>query len=135
MQYFYGLLYILTIHFVADFMLQSDWMALNKSKDNRALGTHVLIYTVALLFGAIPLMPILGHRGGSIVGLWVVANGVAHFATDWCTSRLNKWLIPKDTAGKPDLGQSWHWFYVGIGFDQLIHTWTLGLTMAWLLAP
>lgn len=35
---------ILAIHFVADFILQSDWMAQNKSKNIDALTFHVLTY-------------------------------------------------------------------------------------------
>ena len=132
MQYFYGLLWLLTVHFVADFVLQSDWMAQNKSRDNRALGLHVLTYTVALLFGAVPLVfiidypgdPVAGDRGGLFVGLWIVLNGAAHLATDYITSRINSrlWAVKEV-----------HWFFVGVGFDQLIHAWTLGLTMIWLL--
>ena len=124
MQYFYGLLWLLTVHFIADFVLQSDWMAQNKSKSNEALSAHVAIYTVCLLIGAIPLAFILGHHGGVMMGLWVAINGGAHFATDYVTSRINSRLWATKQV---------HNFFVGVGADQLIHALTLGLTMVWLL--
>jgi len=127
MQYFYGLLWLLTVHFVADFVLQSDWMAQNKSKSNRALGLHVGVYTVAILVGSAPLAFILKGTDPipfSAAVLWAAVNGVAHFATDYVTSRINSRLWAAKNV---------HWFFVGVGFDQLIHAWTLGLTMIWLL--
>ena len=124
MQYFYGMLWLLIIHFIADFVLQSDWMAQNKSKSNAALGAHVLVYTGAILFGSLPLVFILGHDGGPLLGLWVVLNGAAHFATDYITSRINARLWAAKEV---------HYFFVSVGADQLIHYFTLGLTMIWLL--
>ena len=43
------LLALLTTHFVADFVLQSDWMVQNKSKRWGALAAHVSVYTLAFL--------------------------------------------------------------------------------------
>lgn len=124
MQFFWGLLWLLMVHFIADFVLQSDWMAQNKSKSNQALGLHVTVYTATLLFGSIPLLFILNHGGGSIIGVWVLLNGAAHFATDYITSRVNSRLWTAKEV---------HWFFVGVGADQLIHYFTLALTMVWLL--
>jgi hypothetical protein len=127
MQYFYGLLWLLTVHFIADFILQSDWMAQNKSKSNKALGLHVAAYTAALLVGTAPLAFILQGPVPIpflMAALWVSLNGAAHFATDYITSRINSRLWAAKNV---------HWFFVGVGFDQLIHAWTLGLTMVWLL--
>ena len=124
MQYFYGMLWLLTVHFIADFVLQSDWMAQNKSKSNEALGLHVLAYTAALSVGSFPLVFILGLRPGPIFVSWVFLNGAAHFATDYVTSRINARLWAAKQV---------HNFFVGVGADQLIHALTLGLTMVWLL--
>ena len=109
---------ILIIHWVADFVLQSDWMAINKSKNNLALLAHVFTYCntwgiVGLFFfGFIP------------VALFYVYNFILHFITDYCTSRLNAYLWEKEMR---------HWFFVAIGFDQVIHYTCLFLTYAWLL--
>jgi hypothetical protein len=42
------LLVMLTLHFIGDFLLQSDWMALNKSKNWDALSQHVLVYALTI---------------------------------------------------------------------------------------
>lgn len=92
---------LLSIHFVSDFLLQSDSMAKNKSSCNKALGLHVLVYSVPFL----------------IVGpFFAILNGIAHFITDYFTSRVSKKLWEK---------QEVHWFFAVIGFDQLIHYVTM----------
>jgi hypothetical protein len=94
-------------HFVSDFMLQSDWMAINKSKQLVPLLAHCGIYT--LFF--IPF--------GLVLALII---GALHFATDYWTSRLNSYTYRMWHNGEP---HARHWFFVGIGFDQLIHAWVI----------
>jgi hypothetical protein len=123
-QYFYGLIWLLFAHWVADFVLQSDKMALNKSKSNRALSLHVAVYTFAMMGAAIPLGIILGLPYWTpMLSVWLLINAAAHFVTDYITSRITSRLYENHR----------HYFYVMIGFDQLIHYFTLGLTMVWLL--
>lgn len=89
---------ILFIHWVADFMLQTRWMATNKSKSNLALGMHILVYMIPLtLFG----------------WLFALVNGVLHFIVDYFTSRATSYLWKK---------QEIHLFFIVIGLDQLLHT-------------
>ena len=110
------ILTILILHFVGDFVLQSDWMAVNKSKSQAALWLHVAIYTTTLSPCLITL-PMW----------WVIANGLFHYTTDSVTSRINAHLWLKGER---------HWFFVGIGADQLIHYATLILTLPYeLLSP
>ncbi len=95
-------LLMLSIHFVADFILQNDWMAINKSSSWMALTVHVLIYSVpfSIAFGV-------------TFGLLTFA---LHFVQDALTSRLTAYLWQKNQR---------HWFFVAIGFDQLLHTFAL----------
>ena len=111
------LLVLLTAHWVADFVLQSDWMALGKSKRFLPLFVHVGIYSVAMTI-AWTLW-----TGQPPVAFLAVTFGT-HFATDYVTSRVNSRLW----AAKQN-----HWFFVSVGFDQLIHVWTLALTAQWLV--
>ena len=99
------ILLLVWVHFAADFILQTDAMAQNKSKSNAWLGLHILVYTV-------PLVLFFGWY-------FAIINGIAHFLVDWCTSRINKRLWD---AGKV------HYFFVGVGADQAIHISTLVLT-------
>ncbi len=101
------ILLILATHFIADFLLQSDWMALNKSHDNLALFSHVVVYSIVTMF----LIDTVTENKQLLSG-WIALNFVLHFAQDWVTSRLNAYLWIKEQR---------HWFFVSIGFDQLLH--------------
>lgn len=96
-------------HFVADFLLQTDKMALNKSKSNKWLGFHCLVYSIPFLFA-------FGIHFGIITFL-------THFATDYVTSRGTAYLWKKEER---------HWFFCLIGFDQAVHLTTLILTFHFL---
>lgn len=122
MSLLFGFLYLLVLHYIGDFVLQSYSMSVNKSKSNKALGTHVGIYTVVLFIGSPPLAIGLMIPNGQLVIFWVLGNGLAHFATDYVTSRINARLWAAKRV---------HGFFVSIGADQLIHSLTLGLSLAW----
>jgi hypothetical protein len=111
---------LLAVHWVADFVLQSRWMSVNKSKRFDALSLHVGTYTGALLVGS---GLVIGLRQIPLLVLFVGANGCLHLATDFVTSRITSHLWSK---------QREHDFFVMIGFDQLIHQASLATTL-WLI--
>ena len=99
---------IIWMHWLGDFVFQSDEMAKNKSKDNGWLTIHVMVYSLAwVAFG------------------WKFAlfNACAHWVTDWCTSRVSSKLWEKKKV---------HYFFVVIGFDQAIHLSCLVGSYLWL---
>ena len=100
----YSIVLLIWIHFFADFICQTDYMAINKSKKNLILLVHVLVYCIPFL----------------IFGLkFALINAVLHFITDWFTSRITSYLWKKEQR---------HWFFVVIGLDQAIHMTCLFLT-------
>lgn len=101
-------LVLMSIHFVADFVLQSDWMATKKSTQFWPLFVHVAIYHACFW--------VFGWKFAAV-------TFVCHFIQDAITSRINTRLWLADQR---------HWFFVAIGFDQLLHTWQLVLTYKWL---
>jgi len=103
---------ILATHFIADFMCQTDEQAKNKSKSNFALSLHVSIYTCGLYLLAVVLIFTYFREDGGYLMAWVFTNGALHWITDYYTSRLNKHLWETGNV---------HNFFVGVGFDQLIH--------------
>lgn len=137
----YLFLYVIATHFLADFVLQSHWMASNKSKRDDALALHVLIYSTVMTIGAAFLLP-------GAYELWFVfyvVTFVTHFITDYYTSRITSRLgarallfikklelHPDDGYCKQEAGAAWHWFFVVIGFDQLVHYATLAITLRFL---
>lgn len=106
-------LFFLLVHWVADFVLQTDKMALNKSTSNYWLGKHVTVYTIATisLWGA--LFSIVGIHASFLQYVEAaVAIFVMHFITDYVTSRI---------TGKYFRAKKNHEFFVTIGFDQWLH--------------
>lgn len=91
------LLLLVWVHFVADFMFQTDKMAQSKSTSNKWLTIHIAVYSVFFIpFG----------------WQFALANGVLHWITDYFSSRATTYLWKKEER---------HWFFVVIGLDQVIH--------------
>ena len=107
------ILYLLAVHFVADFLFQSHYMSINKSKDNRVLLWHVGIYSLTMYVGAILLG--LERQNQEIVISALAFSGwlfMSHLITDYFTSRWTSRLYKQER---------WHDFFCVIGFDQLLH--------------
>jgi len=99
-----NILMLIWLHFIADFILQSNKMAINKSTSVKWLLTHVIIYTIPFFWFGL---------------FFAILNGIAHFITDYFTSKATSYLWKKNQR---------HWFFVIIGFDQAIHLSTLLIT-------
>lgn len=99
-----AVLALLTMHFVADFVFQSDWMATNKSKNIKALLAHTSTYAVCFWFVGIK---------------FVLITFVLHTLVDAITSQITSRLWAQKKV---------HLFFVTIGFDQLLHAYQLILT-------
>ena len=120
------------VHFIGDFVLQVDWMALGKSKNTKAglitLTTHVLVYATCFLW-----------LGLSFAAITFITHWITDFVTSRITSRLFP-FVPDDSEYSIEWynmngqeGRSNHWFFVAIGADQLIHVVTLAWTYSWLI--
>jgi len=103
-------LIIIWLHFLADFILQSNWMSQNKSFNLLALGSHILVYSSILTIA-------FGWKYGII-------NGILHFIVDFFTSRKTKKLWAEKRV---------HAFFVVIGLDQALHLSCLLITARVLL--
>lgn len=118
------ILLILLAHFICDFVFQTDWQAQNKSKNNKALLSHVTTYSLIMffiliiytLFGWIPFNPFA-------VCSFITITFVCHFITDYFTSRINTRLREQKKV---------HYFFVSIGADQMYHYIQLFITFQFL---
>lgn len=117
---------ILIIHWIADFVLQTDSQAKGKSKNWNDLLSHTFSYSVVwFILGFVLLLYNfnLEQKEFAVFGLNVILftliTFTAHTATDYFTSRLNSRLWEQGRT---------HDFFVAIGFDQVLHYVQLILT-------
>lgn len=108
----YLFIYFLLIHWLADFVCQTDWMARNKSTNLEALLSHIIIYTLVLFIGLILICFKYDISTVNFVA-FILANSITHFIIDFVTSRITSTLHKANDT---------HNFFVVIGFDQLLHT-------------
>jgi hypothetical protein len=97
---------VLWIHFISDFILQTDEMAKGKSSSNRILTRHVLTYGVFFLVYFGPA--------------YALVNCILHWFTDYFSSRATSKLWKENRV---------HEFFVVIGLDQAIHATCLIATL------
>ena len=125
---------IILIHWLADFVFQTDKMAKGKSKNWNDLLSHTGTYSFVWLFigGCIYLQQFRPYNPehNKIINiywsywiprgiLFVFITFIAHTITDYFTSRLNSKLWAKGDV---------HNFFVSIGGDQVLHYTQLLLT-------
>lgn len=108
-------LWVLIVHWFADFVCQTDEVALNKSHSLPHLAYHSLIYA-GVLFS---FVDIYCMNMGIVISPLFFLNLPAHFIIDGITGRINARLYEKHR----------HWFFVSIGFDQFLHYTVLFLTI------
>ena len=151
---------IIIIHWIADFVLQTDKQVKGKSKNWSDLLSHTGVYSLVwLLVGGFiylqqfkPFTPAHNDMMNIYWQYWiprgllfVLITFVCHTITDYFTSRLNSKLAPSATIltfGKNVYGSnemiaytktaSWHNFFVMVGFDQVLHYVQLFLTYYYL---
>ena len=91
-------------------------MASNKSKSFSALWAHCSVYCLVFLL-------VLALVDPEKAAFFAAINFLLHLATDYVTSRINAKLWASGDV---------HYFFVGIGADQLIHQITLIGTFFWI---
>lgn len=113
-------IFLIIVHFLADFGLQTHDQAINKSTSNKYLAFHVGIYSMVWFIA------MWGYTGLWNLALYfAVITFVAHFITDYITSRISKKFF-----GVNDF----HNGFVTVGFDQVLHYLQLIVTFNWLVS-
>lgn len=128
------IIFILITHWIADFVTQSHYESINKSKSFNVLLMHTVSYSIFfvlagllwILFREIYAQLILKQNGGVYNGwmiMFIPITFITHTAIDYYTSRVNTKLWEEKKV---------HEFFVSVGFDQLLHVSQLLLTYYYL---
>jgi hypothetical protein len=106
-------LFILFVHFVGDFVAQTNSMATRKSKSFKWLSVHVLVYAIIT---AICWDLFLGVGDAA---LCFVMTFLSHLIIDFITSKITRYYFNR---------KEYHKFFMIVGIDQFAHFTTLFLT-------
>ena len=107
MKYFTILIFLIWIHFMSDFILQSDSMAKNKSSKLLWLSFHCLIYSIPFFIFCFSF-----YTTFRSAFIFTFIIGISHFLIDLVTSKVNEKLYKNNKR---------YWLFVDIGFDQALH--------------
>lgn len=99
-------IYIILIHYLADFGLQTSQQAEKKSMDSLFLFYHVGVYSLTWFIATIPILGLEAAWMFSTITLFF------HFWTDYFTSRIGKPFWEKKDFGNG---------FKTVGFDQMLH--------------
>lgn len=105
---------ILLVHWIADFVLQTDEQAKGKSKEWLPLLMHTITYSLVWIGFIFAITLDI-----KITLIFTTVTFITHTVTDYFTSRLNSILWAEGKV---------HKFFVSIGFDQWLHYLQLFLT-------
>lgn len=123
---------IIIIHFVADFIMQDERWALNKSKNWDALLMHTITYTSVWLVIALYTNQTTNdwYFDTLDVQLFLLITFVCHTITDYFTSRIvsKKFAEGKYGSAIPNFGA-----FTLIGGDQVLHYIQLFATYYYLI--
>jgi hypothetical protein len=93
-------------HFIADFLMQYDYMLREKGIYGAEGGLHhAAVHAALTLF----ILVFFAHSANAII-LLALADGVIHYHIDWAKQQLNRGLTSADRM-----------FWVWMGADQGLH--------------
>ena len=120
---------MLFVHWVADFVCQSDKMAKGKSSSIGELSKHLISYAVVFTVGTFLTALVLGVWGhgkwffkDGFPAFWVFVfiNVGSHFFIDFVTSRAAKLEFERGNTGTA---------FKIIGFDQFLHIAIMAISL------
>lgn len=113
-------LYIILIHWIADFIFQDEKWATKKSYDLISLSKHTTVYSLVCLI-------LVFMVTGSVIGtvIFSLITFVFHTLTDFFTSKIVSKKFTEKEYGSPipNFGA-----FTVIGFDQVLHYFQLIIT-------
>lgn len=127
MEILYLYFILLFAHWFGDFIVQTHWQATNKSKNMFALGAHTYTYstvmTIAFALGLAGLGITVTYLEYVVLGFFLLTF-ISHGLTDLVTSKFTSKFWEEKRMKT---------FFSMVGFDQLLHQYTIILTILWLV--
>lgn len=124
----------LLAHAVGDYVLQSDWMATEKTKKNVAALAHVATYSLPFLLITRSLAAMLFIAGTHfVIDRWRLARYVC-WAKNWiapAVARTPSWAACTATGYPPDR-PAWLVTWLLIIADNVMHVALNGVAIRWL---
>ena len=117
-------IFIMVIHFLADFGLQTHKQAIGKSKEWIPLLQHTGVYSFIFF-----IVMYTWYANWIMCFLFAVITFITHTATDYFTSRISNRFFTADDNSNTD----YHNGFVVIGFDQMLHYLQLWFTHIFIL--
>jgi hypothetical protein len=105
-------------HFIADFVMQYEYMVRDKGIYGAAGGIHHAAFHATLTLWI--LVFIVGNANVAIV--LALLDGVIHYHIDWAKQKYTKGLTPADRK-----------FWIWLGLDQCLHYLTYVAIIAYIV--
>lgn len=125
----------LVLHAVGDYVLQSDWMANSKTKNNVASALHVTYYTVPFVLLTRSWLALLVIAGSHfVIDRWRLARYVV-WVKNYIAPRAAwtpPWAEVKDSFGYPKDRPPWLAMWLMIIADNVMHVICNGLALKYL---
>lgn len=113
-------IFLLCLHFTADYAMQPKRMSVGKIKDIKVLASHGFIHWLVFVFGLTGLADLNAFFGITLATL----NASFHMLTDWYIWNGFRKLIVENKARTFNRWERLL-FYATVGIDQLLHLSTL----------
>lgn len=122
----------LLAHAIGDYIIQSDWMATEKTKRSLAAGIHAISYAVPFLFltqSILALVAIVSTH--FVIDRWRLARYVIWAKNRIMTRKMRSWRECSATGFDPDR-PAWLAVWLLIITDNIIHVVINGAAIRWL---
>ena len=93
-------------HWVGDYVLQTEKMAVGKATSIKWLSIHSVVWTLSMMIIVVPF------SSSVTIWVWVLIMGILHWAQDFVTSKINAFFQKKKWTKM---------FWLSIGTDQMLH--------------
>ena len=111
---FFNLSILMFAHWVGDFVLQTNSMAINKSKSNWALIKHTIVYSLVMGLATQILIEfnLFGAQYWWAAIMFGLVQFISHTVIDYITSRVSTYYWVNEKRYE---------FFTNIGLDQYMH--------------